>query len=136
MIRTQQRQYHVYKIASHALKLYESDVQIKQTINYQILDKSFQKKMNTAQLFKEIRHSKPLAKEREIETIIQASQNIRRLCNDAYELCRKVDMDERVEYVEDELVDFLELTNEMYPCVKKDLYHKVKLHIQSLSNNS
>ncbi len=120
------RKYHVYKMAGDVLKLFESDVQLKQNINQTILDKSFQRKLNTAQLFKQIRDSNLLKSEREIQEILDASKNIKKLCYDAYHLCKRVEENEQdVEDISDELVDFLELTNEMYPCVKKNLYQKI-----------
>jgi len=121
------RQYHVYKIVGNILTLFESDMNLKKQINQTIIDKSLNKKIMPSTMFKEIRRSKPLKDSRDISTIIEASTNIRRLCKDAYDLCQSIDMDETIyDLPDEELIDFIELTNEMYPCIDKELYRKIK----------
>ena len=123
----QTRKYHVYKIANNVLTIFEADMSLKKQVNNTFIDKSLNKKMLPSSIFKEIRKSKPLQQGQEIEKILQASSNIKRLCKDAYDLCQSVDMDEaRYEPIDDELFDFIELTNEMYPCIDKELYRKIK----------
>jgi len=120
------RNYHVYKIVNNVLTLFESDINLKKQINKTIIDKTLNKNIMPSNIFREIRRSKPLKDSRDITTVLEASTNIRRLCMDAYNLCQAVEMDEtQYERPEDELFDFIELTNEMYPCVDKELYRKI-----------
>lgn len=131
MIRTNipnKRQYHVYKIASDVLTVFEVDMELKKAIANDNINKSFNKKIVASSLFKEIKKSKYLKDEQEVKKILEASTNIKRLCKDAYELCKKIEYDETMyEIIDDELIDFIELTNEMYPCIDKKIYDKVRM---------
>jgi hypothetical protein len=123
----QRRHYHIYKIVGNILTLFEADVNLKKQINQTMIDKSLNKKMIPSTIFREIKRSKPLKDSRDITTVLEASNNIRRLCMDAYELCQSVKAKEtRYRPSDEELMDFIELTNEMYPCIDKELYRKIK----------
>lgn len=123
----QVRHYHVYKIVSNILTLFEADVNLKKQINQTMIDKSLNKKIIPSTIFREIKRSKPLKDSRDITTVLEASNNIRRLCMDAYNLCQSIEMEEtRYQPIDEELMDFIELTNEMYPCIDKELYRKIK----------
>lgn len=122
------RQYHVYKIANNVLTVFEADMELKKAIVNDNINKNFNKKIVASTLFKEIKKSRFLRDEQEIKKILDASNNIKRLCKEAYELCEKLEFDETMyEPIDDELIDFIELTNEMYPCIDKKLYEKVKM---------
>jgi hypothetical protein len=122
------RKYHVYKIASNVLTVFEADMELKKVIINGQIDKTFNKKIMTSSIFKEIRKSKALSDEQHTQKTLEAAKNIKRLCMEAYELCQKLEFDETMyEPIDEELIDFLELTNEMYPCVSKDIYEKIKM---------
>jgi hypothetical protein len=115
-------------MASNVLTIYETELNLKKNINMFAIEKSMNKKLTTSALFKEIKRSKPLQEERNITNIQTALHNIRRLCDDAYYLCQKIDFDEIMyDPIDDELLDFIDLTNEMYPCITKELHQKIKM---------
>jgi hypothetical protein len=124
----QQRKYHVYKIASNVLTVFEADMELRKAIVTDNINKNFNKKIVASSLFKEIKKSRHLKDEQEVKKILDASSNIKRLCMEAYELCNKLEFDETMyEPIDDELIDFIELTNEMYPCIDNKLYEKIKM---------
>lgn len=124
----QTRKYHVYKIASNVLTVFEADMELKKVIINGQINNTFNKKTMASSIFKEIKKSKALTDEQNNHKTLQAAKNIKRLCDDAYELCQKLEADETMyEIIDDELIDFLELTNEMYPCVTKEIYEKIKM---------
>lgn len=120
------RKYHVYKFASHTLSILEFDLKNKKTMIKDIIEKTSQsKKSQTFNLFKEIKKSKPLQDIQQTQNVLNAASNIIRLCNQSYEICKEVEETGNVPVLDEELISFIELTNEMYPCIQKDLYDKI-----------
>jgi len=73
-------------------------------------------------------HSDELKRIDEIERTIEACVQIRRLCDQAYDLGQRVRHDKVVKYekISEELYDFICLTNEHYPCYDKQDFEKIK----------
>jgi hypothetical protein len=114
--------YHIYKFAGDALRIAETDFAVKQ----KILSTKLPKKFNGGEIFKELRNSKNLLETNHNQEVLDAIQNIKRLCDNAFAICDAVAHNKlNIPVPEDEIVEFLEVTNEMHPCVKKELYDRV-----------
>lgn len=124
-ITTTRRKYHVYKFASQTLKILEHELSHRQKIVHDHLDKSSHKKLLTSTIFKEIKKNKPLQDLRHVKDVLEAAQNIIGLCDQAYDVCQETEIKGRAPEMDEMLVAFLEVTNEMYPCVKKELLDKM-----------
>lgn len=125
------RSYHVYDLASkfltithdelvrrkHFLKIDKNTI-----INKQTTIGTFMKKTKKTPHFQQLD---------EVEQTIDACVNIRNLCNQAYELGRRVREENLEELDIDEqnseyLYIFICITNEYYPCYNKEDYKKIK----------
>lgn len=121
------RKYNIYKFAGEALRIAEVDFSVKQ----KILSTKIPKKFNSADIFKELKSSKIISETNHNNDVLDAIQNIKRLCDNAFAICDAVAHNKsEIPVPEDDLVEFLEVTNEMHPCVKKDLYDKVMKHLK------
>ena len=121
------KKYHIYKFAGDALRVAEVDYAVKQ----KILSTKLPKKFHSGEIFRELKSSKLISETNHNNEVVDAIQNIKRLCDNAFAICDAVAHNKsNIPVPEDELVDFLEVTNEMHPCVKKDLYDKVMKHLK------
>jgi hypothetical protein len=120
------RKYHAYKHASQYLKIYQQEVLTKQKIIHDTIDKQANKKMPISLLFKDIKKSKTIKDAQHVKDVLDACINIERLCNQAYETFYQLENHSSEDLkLDEELVDFIQLTNQMYPCVSKDLYERL-----------
>ena len=76
-------------------------------------------------MFKEIKKSRSLLEIQNTDQALEAAKNIKRLCDQTYALCQEVENSGFVPEMDEELLCFIELTNEIYPCIQKDLYEKL-----------
>jgi NTP pyrophosphatase (non-canonical NTP hydrolase) len=130
------RQYHVYDLGAKFLSISQDELSKRKQflkahkdtlINKQTTISSFIKKTRTAPHFQQLE---------EVEKSLDACINLRRLCNEAYELGRRVreeNLEELDEEYSDYLYDFICLTNEYYPCYQKEDLVKIK---KMFENNS
>jgi hypothetical protein len=116
------RKYHIYKFAGEALRIAEVDFSVKQ----KILSTKIPKKFNSADIFKDLKNSKVITETNHNNEVLDAINNLKRLCENAFAICDAVAHNKsEIPIPEEDLVDFLEVTNEMHPCIKKDLYERV-----------
>jgi len=122
--KSQLRKYHSYKIASNTLSIFEHDLIQKKNVLKDDAGKQFSKKQ-TSMLFKEIKKSRSLLEIQNTDQALEAAKNIKRLCDQTYALCQEVENGGFVPEIDEELLCFIEITNEIYPCIQKDLYEKL-----------
>ena len=116
------RKYHIYKFAGDALRIAEVDFSVKQ----KILSTKIPKKFNSADIFKDLKNSKVITETNHNNEVLDAINNLKRLCENAFAICDAVAHNKsEIPIPEEDLVEFLEVTNEMHPCIKKDLYERV-----------
>lgn len=123
------RHYHVYGIASKFLTIYRDDL-LKMKHFFRIQSGSMaQKQITISNFIKKTKGSPYLKHLDEVEKSLDACLNIKKLCDEAYELGRRVreeNMEKLDLEVSESLYDFICLTNEQYPCYQKDDYEKIK----------
>jgi hypothetical protein len=133
-IRSSRREYHIYKFAANYLDVAE----------YQIMQREQQLRSQSANLLHETQNhqlpnlkkfvkqtkSAPVIKQLgEVEKTIEACKNIKRLCEEAYELGKKVRENKLTIDIKisEELYDFICLTNDSYACYLREDYEKIKM---------
>jgi hypothetical protein len=135
-IQTQKRKYHIYGLALNYLKVAQYQLHEKESLlrNQKEIIKDYGFGGNTANIplnkFMKKTKSSPVIKSlSEVEQTIDACVNIKRLCQEAYDLGKSVrENPNKYDFkISDELYDFICLTNDTYPCYHRDDYEKIKI---------
>jgi len=122
------RKFHIYKIAGNYLELYETDLQTRKASLEYIADNYIPKTKEefTISFIKSLKKTGISPSNLNLERSLEATQNIKSLCYKAYDLCKLIDEKKQVDFIDEMLYDFIELTNEMYPCISKNIYNEIK----------
>jgi hypothetical protein len=129
---TQKRKYHIYGLAANYLKVAEHQLYEKESALRNLKEIQFQEgKIMNGSMSKFIKKAKnaPVLKQiSEMEQTIEACHNIKRLCEEAYNLGKEVrENKDQIDYaISDELYDFICLTNDSYPCYIREDYERIK----------
>jgi hypothetical protein len=130
------RSYHVYDLGAKFLSIAHDELSKKKhflkihkdtLVNKQTSVSTFMKKARSAPHFQQLE---------EVEKSLDACVHLRLLCNEAYELGRRV-REENLKELDQEyseyLYDFICLTNEHYPCYQKEDLVKIKKMYETTS---
>jgi hypothetical protein len=127
------RKYHIYGLASNYLKvaqfqLYEKDAMIKSQKEVMFSEGKYNQ-LPLGKFMKKAKASPLIKQMNELEMTIEACENIKRLCDEAYELGKQVREKKNIDgkSISDELFDFICLTNETYPCYVREDFEKIKM---------
>jgi len=130
------QRYHVYDLGAKFLSVVHDELSKKKQflkvhkdtlVNKQTTVSSFIKKAKSAPHFQQLE---------EVEKSLDACVNLRLLCNEAYDLGRRVREENLKELDQDYskyLYDFICLTNEHYPCYQKEDLSKIKKMLETMS---
>jgi len=124
----QYRKYHVYKMASNVLKILHYDlVKREKHIRPHATNIQGNQNINIKNLLKNAKQSNHLKEIQLVEQKLEACENLGRLCEEAYELGKKVrEGNGFSENISEELYEFIVLTNEHHVCYQKEDYEKIK----------
>ena len=127
------RKYHIYGLASNYLKvaqfqLYEKDAMMKSQKDVVFSEGKYHQ-LPLGKFMKKAKSSPLIKQMSELELTIEACENIKSLCEQAYELGKQVREKKNIEdkNISDELFDFICLTNETYPCYLREDFEKIKM---------
>ena len=126
------RKYHVYHLGSKFLSIAQIEILKKQSVLKSHTDSMYQKQTTISGFMKRTKSFPNLLQQLdEVETSLDACINLKLLCDQAYELGKKV-REENIQHLPKEmkiseyLYDFVCLTNENYPCYRNDDLEKIK----------
>ena len=126
------RKYHVYGLASKFLTILQDELEKKQQFVKLHKDKIVSKQMTIHSFMKKAQNSPHLKQLEDVEKTLDACVNIKRLCDEAYELGKNIRENtlSKDYEISEELDDFIRLTNEHTPCYTKEDYEKYKMFMR------
>lgn len=126
------RNYHVYGLASKFLTILHEELEKKHQFIKIHKDKIVSKQMSIHSFMKKTQNSPHLKQLDDVEKTLEACVNIRRLCDEAYELGKNIRENtlSKDYEISEELDDFIRLTNEHTPCYTKEDYEKYKMFMR------
>ena len=123
------RSYHVYDLGSKFLSVAHDELLKRKQFLKVHKDTIVNKQTTIASFIKKTRNAPHFQQLDEIEKTIDACVNLRILCNEAYELGRRVreeNLKELDKKYSEYLYDFICITNEQYPCYNKEDYKRIQ----------
>ena len=134
--RITKRSYHVYDLGAKLLSIAHDELFQKKQFLKAHKDTLVSKQMTIGSFMKKTKTSPHFQQLEEVELSLDACVNLRKLCNEAYELGRRV-REENLKELDQEyseyLYDFICLTNEQYPCYHKEDFEKIKKMLEPVS---
>lgn len=127
--RISKRYYHVYDLGSKFLSIAHDELSKKKQFLKVHKDTLVNKQMTISSFIKKTKSAPHFQQLEDVELSLEACVHLRKLCNEAYDLGRRV-REENLKELDQEyseyLYDFICLTNEHYPCYHKEDYQKIK----------
>lgn len=127
------RRYHSYKLASQMLSVVETNLVSKLQLYKSKADQHLSKQQFIGDFIKKTKNSPLLEEIERLEETLEACRNLNRLSKKAYDVASKIKSKQNVE-IDEELLCFIELTNESYNALSKDMLKEIQ-QIQLIKSN-